>query len=117
MKFLQIKIGQQFIHQGQTYVKSSPLVATLYGTQKQKLFNRATAVTLPEAVTAPTSGAPQAAQSEAEKIKLYFEQFHQTCCEIIERQALKKERAAALQLLESARQRFLAQVDAIKEGE
>ena len=44
MKFQHIKIGQQFSYKGETYVKSTPLVASHVGTGEQKLIPRYAAI-------------------------------------------------------------------------
>ena len=49
MKFQQLKIGQKFEYQGNTYVKSSPLLASQVETGEQKLIPRYAAIVVMDA--------------------------------------------------------------------
>lgn len=53
MKFQHLKIGQQFEYQGQTYVKSGPLVANQIKTGQQKLIPRYAAIMVRDTASSP----------------------------------------------------------------
>ena len=58
MKFQQLKIGQAFEYQGDSYVKSSPLVASHAETGKQKLIPRYAAIVTTESSLNPDDKNP-----------------------------------------------------------
>lgn len=53
MKFPQLKIGERFVYQGETYTKNGPLTAIHAESGKQKMFNRSVTVELTGGVAAP----------------------------------------------------------------
>lgn len=78
MKFQHLKIGQQFSYQGESYVKTTPLVASHAESGQQKLIPRYAEIQLLHNGPAP---APQASPQSLNttQVRTAFDQFHQLC--------------------------------------
>jgi hypothetical protein len=109
MKFQQIKIGQKFEYQGNTYVKSSPLVASHTETGEQKLIPRYAAIVVTDTPLTSADKKP-ASNLNTEQVQIAFDKFYD--CYLDSLQKVKPEiEAQALKSfqnkLDNARQRFL----------
>jgi hypothetical protein len=83
MKFQYLKIGQQFSYQGETYVKTTPLVASHAETGQQKLIPRYAEIQVFETSPAPAPQASPQSLSGAQ-VRAAVDQFHELCLKAIQ---------------------------------
>ena len=105
MKFSLLEIGQQFIYQGECYVKATPVVAHHCKTGKSKLIPRSAVLSL--TTTAPGEPPATGEQRDAQRISNAFEAYQQTVAEILEQIGDDKERERLRTRLEHAGEKFL----------
>jgi hypothetical protein len=112
MKFHQLPVGSRFSYQGETLIKTSPLVASFAATGQQKFMPRSAEVSpLPadaaaDPVTAPT---PQPLLDSGE-VGMAFEDFYRICRDNLDRLAGRAEGVSPEEVraeLERARARLL----------
>lgn len=83
MKFQYLKIGQQFHYQGETYVKTTPLVASHANTGQQKLIPRYAEIQLLENTPLhETQPSPRSLSNT--QVSTALDQFHALCLTAIE---------------------------------
>ena len=75
MKFQQLKIGQKFEYQGNTYVKSSPLLANQVDTGEQKLIPRYAAIEVLDAALSPENKTASR-QINTDLVRTAFDKFY-----------------------------------------
>lgn len=113
MKFQHLKIGQQFSYQGETYVKSTPLVASHAETGQQKLIPRYAEIQLLEDAPSPEPQ-PSSRSLSSSQVRAAFDQFHELCLTAIEDILPQGDEVTlqALQLrLSKARKQILQQLE------
>lgn len=112
MKFPQLPVGSRFAYQGETLVKTTPLVAVLESTGQQKFMPRSAEVTpLPVEGTSEPEPAPAPRPLlDGAEVEAAFADFHETCrsgLEALHGDAEPGRLEAAREELERARARFL----------
>lgn len=105
MKFHELAIGQQFELEGETYVKSAPLVANHAKTGKQRFMARYVAVSIAGEV-APVVAVQREKMLRAETVISAFDEFYGHCLQGIENLPPEKQ-AAGREALAQARKEFL----------
>ncbi len=78
MKFYQLPIGSHFTYQGDTLLKTSPLVASLADTGQKKFMPRSAEV-VPVASEPVTAETPAPQLVDADQVQHAFEDFHAVC--------------------------------------
>ena len=105
MKFHELPIGQQFEFEGETYVKSAPLIACHAQSGKQKFMPRYAAVRLAgEAV--PAAPVQKSGMIRIEAVGSAFDEFYACCLSVLESLPVEKQGAARDEFAE-ARKVFL----------
>ena len=93
MKFHELPVGQQFEFEGETYVKSAPLIASHVQSGKQKFMPRYAPVKLAgEAV--PAAPVRKGGMIRAEAVILAFDEFYGHCLRVLENLPVEKQGAA-----------------------
>lgn len=112
-KFHQLRPGQRFQWQGETYEKINPLLARSLESGTQRLIPRSTAVTPLDGATVPTAEPPPA---DPQAVRRAFEDYHRSSLRWLEQQDGSEEKLnQAREALVRARQRVLAALG--EEGE
>ena len=75
MKFQHLKVGQKFEYQGNSYVKSSPLLATHSESGEQKLIPRYATVVVTDS-TLPPHAKDSESNISSDKIRFAFDKFY-----------------------------------------
>jgi hypothetical protein len=83
MKFQHLKIGQQFSYQGETYVKSTPLVASHTETGQQKLIPRYADIQVLENAPSPEPQSPSLSLSSSQ-VRTAIDQYNELCLTAIQ---------------------------------
>ena len=109
MKFQHLKIGQQFSYQGETYVKSTPLVASHAETGEQKLIPRYATIVVTDIASATENKKP-VRDLNSDQVRIAFDKFYNCYLDSLEKLKPNIE-AQTLETmqnrLENARQQFL----------
>jgi hypothetical protein len=112
MKFQYLKIGQQFSYQGETYVKTTPLVACHAESGQQKLIPRYAEIRVFESGPAPAPQ-PSPQSLSGTQVRAAVDQFHELCLTAIQ-DIVPQDDAVALQTFQSrlnaARKQILQQL-------
>ena len=112
MKFQQLEIGQAFEYQGDSYVKSSPLVASHAETGKQKLIPRYAAIVTTESSLNPDDK-NTARNLNSKQVKIAFDKFYDCYLDSMQ-QLIPGIEAQAIESfqnrLDMARQLFLSEL-------
>ena len=112
MKFQQLEIGQAFEYQGDSYVKSSPLVASHAETGKQKLIPRYAAIVTTESSSSPDDTKP-ARNLNSKQVQIAFDKFYDCYLDSLQ-QLIPGIEAQAIESfqnrLDMARQLFLSEL-------
>ena len=112
MKFQQLKIGQKFEYQGNTYVKSSPLIASHAETGEQKLIPRYAAVVVTD-TTMPSGDKKITRKLNTEQVQIAFEKFYTAVLESLTMSGAKIDAHTLESMhnqLESSRQEFFKEL-------
>lgn len=108
MKFHQLRPGQRFQWQGETYEKINPLLARNLDGGGQRLIPRSTSVNVSEG-DLPTPPATAARTMDLREIRRAFEDYHHSSLHWLERlDGAEETTAQARDALERARERFLS---------
>ncbi len=99
MKFQYLKIGQQFRYQGETYVKTTPLVASHAESGANKLIPRYAEIELLATTNSTEFPSPPRPRNQ-HQIHTILEHHHELCLGAI-RDAFPQIDAAAMQPLET----------------
>lgn len=75
MKFQHLKIGQQFEYQGETYVKSGPLVAHHTKTGQQRFIPRYASIVVNDA-SAPPENKKKRSTLDSSQVLMAFDAFY-----------------------------------------
>lgn len=104
MKFADVKIGQLFEFQGNTYIKDSPILACLQGSEQKRMFRLSQEVTsnAPVAATTPDPGIPLSRQR--------VQQSAQQLLELLQADLVQLEPALDTAQIAALQQRFTAQL-------
>ncbi|MCG6968456.1 MAG: hypothetical protein LJE85_01705 [Gammaproteobacteria bacterium] len=112
MKFGELKVGALFTFEGQTYLKTSPMIGRNETTGEQKFLRRSMAVTLSE-ISKETKPVVNKRGLTRSEVNSAFEEFYAHCeqcldqlASVAEEQTLRHTR----EQLAQARQRFLAKI-------
>lgn len=101
MKFQHLKIGQQFEYQGETYVKSGPLVSHHCKTGQQKFIPRYATIVVNDAIS-PPGNKQRRSPLDSSQVLMAFDTFYSSVMNSL--QALGPDIEA--QLLESVKHRL-----------
>lgn len=110
MKFQSLAIGQKFTWNDRIWVKTTPLVATLYESDVQKLVPRYVEVTPLAENTPPAETAP-ATPLTPEQVREAFDRFYGRALTLLESE-LETELQQRLQHeLDTLREQFIAHIE------
>ena len=99
MKFQHLKIGEQFRYRGETYVKSTPLVAHHAENGVQKLIPRYAEIE-PLTTAASTASHPSPVSLTSDQVRRALEQYHELCLLAVQ-DILPQDNESALQALQT----------------
>jgi hypothetical protein len=112
MKFGELKIGALFTYQGQTYIKSSPMIACSETTGEQKFLRQSAEVQLSQSATNVQPQVKKRALTHADTVNA-FEEFYRHCEQCLDTLASQAEKSTARnarERLTQAKQRFLVKI-------
>ena len=84
MKFQQLKIGQKFEYEGNTYVKCSPLIASHAETGEQKLIPRYAAIIVTDTAL-PAENKKPARNLNFDQVRIAFDKFYDHYLDLLEK--------------------------------
>jgi hypothetical protein len=112
MKFGELKIGALFTYQGQTYIKSSPMIGRSETTGEQKFLRRSVEVQLSQSDTNVQPQVKKRTLTRADAVNA-FEEFCRHCEQCLDTLASQAEEStvrSARESLTQAKQRYLAKI-------
>jgi hypothetical protein len=112
MKFGELEIGALFTYQGQTYIKSSPMIGRNQTTGERKFLRRSMEVQLSQSGTSAKPQVKNRRLTRADAVKA-FEEFYRHCEQCLDTLASQAEEStvrSARERLTQAKQRFLAKI-------
>lgn len=112
MKFQQLKVGQKFEYQGDSYVKHSPLVAIHTESGKQKLIPRYAAIVVIDA-DLPAEDKTVSRKISSDQIQTAFDMFYTDVVDALTKAGTDIDTPtleSIKQRLESSRQKFFREL-------
>ncbi|MGD2074045.1 MAG: hypothetical protein PVI91_00015 [Gammaproteobacteria bacterium] len=109
MRFHQLALGQRFEFEGEVYVKSTPIIAVVEATGRERFIRRSANVRAMPQTDESVAGAPAQRRLDPQAVLQAFDAFYAHCVRCLE--ALPRspggEGARSRRELEAARQAFL----------